>query len=706
MSQGITRPDNTSLRRLLRPASVAIIGASPSAGSLGGGVLANLRRSGFSGAIYPINPKYDEVGGIRCLGGVEELPDGVDCAVLAIGRAQLPATLRLCAGKGVGGAIVLAGGFAEEGEEGRAMQADIARVAAEAGMALQGPNCLGTTNYVDCAAMMFGAAPADPLGSRPGVAVISQSGAMAAVVRVALQARGIGLSYVVSTGNEAALGGEDFLAEFLEDGHTRVIAMLMEQIRDPARFLALADRARALGKPIVLLHLGRTEAGREAAHTHTAALSGDYATMAAQVTARGVHLVDSLEALVDLPEMLIRFGGRIPGGGALVVTESGAFRGLTFDFCAAAGLDLPALPDAVFEALKKELPLFSPPSNPLDLTAQALVDPGIYYRVIEAGAGDPAFGCIVIAVTLPSAEAADRKLPPIVEALRNLEGRKPVVFAMLGEDCPIPEHHIEAIRATGTPFFRSPERAFRALAGLTRSSTVELAPPPEPAPDPDRLPPGIMPEYRAKPFLARFGLPVSKGALATTAAQAAEIAEELGWPVALKAQSAELPHKSDAGGVAIGIADAAALHSAWDDMSQRIAEARSGLQLDGVLVEPMAAAGLELIVGARSDAQWGPVILVGMGGIAAEILRDVVVVPAGVSRDGIEAALRSLAGAPLFGPYRGAEAVDLPAALDIIEGLAHAVQRHPEIMEVDLNPVLLHPSGKGATVIDALVVVR
>ncbi len=696
----------SSLRRLLRPTSVAIVGASPSPGSLGGGVLANLRRSGFSGGIHPVNPKYDAIEGLACTASVEDLPDGVDCVVLAVGRAHVPAAVRACAQRNVGGVIVLASGFAEEGEEGRAMQAEIVATAEQAGMALQGPNCLGTTNYVDCAAMMFGTAPPDPLGTRPGVAMVSQSGAMAAVVRVALQARGIGLSYVVSTGNEAALGAEDFLEEFLEDDHTRVVAMLMEQIRDPARFLALADRARALGKPIVLLHLGRTAAGAEAAQTHTDALSGDYSTMAAQVTARGVHLVDSLEALVDLPEMFIRFGPRVPEGGAMVVTESGAFRGLTLDFCAAAGLDLPQLPQPIFAALRDELPPFSPPSNPLDLTAQALVDPSLYFRVIEAVAEDPAYGSIVIAITLPSAEAADRKLPPIIDALRDLAGRKPVVFAMLGEDCPIPEHHVDAIRATGTPFFRSPERAFRALAQLTRGNAAGIVPPAERGgKDAPALPAGTMPEYQAKPFLAEFGLPFAKGGLATSVEEAVSIAEQIGWPVALKAQAADLPHKSDAGGVALDLRDAEALRGAWDKMQSRLAEAAPGLTLDGVLVETMAAPGVELIVGARNDGEWGPVILVGMGGVFTEILGDAALIPAQASRDAMKRALESLAGAALLGPYRGASAADVEAGLDIIEGLARAVLHHPEIAEVDLNPVVLHEEGEGASVIDALIVV-
>ena len=270
-----------SISRLLRPRSVAIVGASSTPGSLGGGVLANLDRFRFAGDLHLVNPRYDRIGERPCVHSIAELPDGIDCAVLAIPNQHVLDSVRACASKGIGGLIVLAGGFAEMGEQGKRAQEQLAAIARDSGLALQGPNCLGMINYVDGVPLMFGTAPFDALNDRTGVAVVSQSGAMASAVRVALQARGIGVSYSVSTGNEASLCAEDFLEELIADPHTRVIAMLMEQIRQPARFLDLASVARKAGKFIVLHHLGRSVAAREAARTHTGALSGDYAIMAA-----------------------------------------------------------------------------------------------------------------------------------------------------------------------------------------------------------------------------------------------------------------------------------------------------------------------------------------------------------------------------------------------------------------------------------------
>jgi acetate---CoA ligase (ADP-forming) len=697
-----------SIGRLLRPRSVAIVGASPTAGSLGAGVLANLARFRFGGDLHLVNPRYDRIGERPCIRSIPELPDGVDCAVLAIPQAHVVEAVRACAKKGIGGLIVLSGGFAEAGEEGKRAQQEIAAIAQDSGMAVQGPNCLGTINYVDGVPLMFGTTPFVEFGGGKAVAVVSQSGAMASAVRVALQARGVPVSYSVSTGNEAALGAEDFLEEFIADPHTQVIAMLAEQIRRPARFLELATKARNAGKFVVLHHLGRSAAGRDAAKTHTGALSGDYAVMAAQVQARGVCLVDSLELLIDVPELLVRLRNATSPGGTAIVGESGAFKGMSLDFCETIGLALPQLSASTHAALAKELPPFSPPSNPLDLTAQPLIDPTMYRRVLDLIARDPAFGSVAIVISLPSAQSADRKLPPIVDALRSSAGNQAVVFAMLGEDCPIPMAHVESIRAAGVPFFRSPERAFRALAALkklARPSTVIHGAAPAGRSAATPIEAGTVPEYRAKQLLAGRGLKMPPSRLVTSLEDALTAADELGFPLALKAQSSLLPHKSEAGAVALDIRDAASLRSAWSTMQSRLAAERPGLTLDGILLERMSDAGVEIIIGARNEGGWGPVILAGLGGILTELLQDVVLIPAGVGRAEIERALRSLKGARLFDGYRGSPPADLEAAIAVVEALSALLLEHPEIVEADLNPVRIHARGQGVSVLDALFVV-
>jgi acyl-CoA synthetase (NDP forming) len=370
------------------------------------------------------------------------------------------------------------------------------------------------------------------------------------------------------------------------------------------------------------------------------------------------------------------------------------------------GLELPQLAPAIYASLAKELPPFSPPSNPLDLTAQALIDPGLYGRVLDLIARDAAFGSIVLVVGLPSADSADRKMPPIIDALGKFDGKQPVLFAMLGEDCPIPMTHVDRVRATGTPFFRSPERAFRALAALKSMAPTPAAIPVAARSAAKPLTAGVVPEYRAKELLADRGLKMPPGRLVTSLEEALPVAEELGFPLALKAQSSALPHKSEAGAVALDIRDGASLRAAWATMRDRLARERPEVSLDGMLLERMSEAGIEIIVGARNEGVWGPVILVGLGGILTEVLQDVVIVPAGVPREDIARALRSLKGAKLFEGYRGSPPADLDAAIAVVEALSAVLLEHPEIVEADLNPVRLHARGKGATVLDALFVVK
>jgi acyl-CoA synthetase (NDP forming) len=465
-------------------------------------------------------------------------------------------------------------------------------------------------------------------------------------------------------------------------------------------------RAREVGKYVVLHHLGRSAAGREAAKTHTGALSGDYSVMAAHAAARGVCLVDSLELLIDVPELLLRLPNPQTAGGTAIIGESGAFKGMALDFCETVGLDLPMLAPPTHEALAKELPPFSPPSNPLDLTAQALIDPGLYGRVLGLIARDAAFGSIVLVVGLPSPDSADRKMPPIIDALSAFRGKQPVLFAMLGEDSPVPMTHVERVRATGTPFFRSPERAFRALAALKRMVAKPVAIPLAERSAATPLAPGVVPEYRAKELLASRGLQMPPGRLVKSLEEALKAADDLGFPLALKAQSSALPHKSEAGAVALDIRDGTALRAAWATMQDRLAAERPDVSLDGLLLERMSDPGIEIIIGARNEGGWGPVILLGLGGVLTEVLQDVVIIPAGVARAEIERALRSLQGAKLLDGYRGSPAADVDAAIKVVEALSAVLLEHPEIVEADLNPVRLHARGKGATVLDALFVVR
>ncbi len=698
------QPPAKSFDRLLRPKSVAIIGASPSPGALGSTVLGNLDRRGFTGDIHLVNPKRPKIGARQALGAIDEIPDGVDAAVLAIPRAAVLDSIRGLADRGVGSAIIFSAGFAEGGEEGLAEQREIARIADAHGMVIEGPNCLGLVNYVDMIPLTFVETPAAPLDGRLGVGIVSQSGAMAAVLAGTLFARGIGVSYSISTGNEAASGVEDYVDYLIEDSHTKLIAMIVEQFRQPQRFLSLAEKARAAGKHIVLLHPGKSDAARESAATHTGALAGDHALMRVKVERAGVLVADTLEGLGDIVDITATCD-MVPDGGAAVLTESGAFKALTLDLCEEVGLPLPVIGDADAPALRAAMPAFVPVSNPVDLTAQALVDPDLYRRSLSALLEDDRFGSVVFAIIQTDEATCNLKFPPIIEAIKQLKPTKPVVFAGMDDGAPVPVHYIAELRDLGVPYFPTPDRVFRALAALCNFAARDYSAS-APALVSFALPPtGVVPEYQAKELLAPLGIPFPASRLARTVGEAQLIAAELGYPVVIKAQSALLSHKSDAGGVIVGLDDPDALAAGWQKMEASIAAHKPGLVLDGILVEAMGIRGLELIVGAKNDPEWGPILLVGFGGVQAEILRDVRLLPPELSRDAIIAELRALKCGALLGGFRGSPPMDVGAVADVVKALDALLQAESSIREIDLNPVIVYPEGKGAVALDALMLI-
>lgn len=691
--------------RLIRPTSVAVVGASDKPGALGSTLLSNLDKNGFAGTIYPINPNRETLGGRPCLKSVAELPEGVDCAVLAIPRAFVLDAVRGLAERKVGAAVIYSAGFAEGGEEGLAEQQEIGRIAAAADMVIEGPNCLGCVNYVDKVPLTFVETSCrQPKG--PAVAVISQSGAMAAVLATMLLARDIPVSYTVSTGNEAASGVEDYVHWLVDDPHTKVVAMIVEQFRKPKAFLAAARTLRKAGKLVVLLHPGTSSAARESAATHTGAMAGDYAVMRAYVERAGVVFAESLEELGDISEIAVR-APALPQPGTAVIGESGAFKALTLDLAEQLGLPLAQLGDADSPALRAALPEFVPVSNPLDITAQGLSQPSIYKDIVTALLDDERVGCVVAGIIQSDPVTCAIKFPPIMDALAGRSITKPVVFAGLDEGADVPPERIAALREAGIPWLPSTERAFRAVARLTALSARDLADNSiEPLPISALAGHhGVIPEYEAKALLASQGIVFPKGQFAATADEAVAAADAIGYPVAMKAQAAALGHKSDAGGVILKLADADAVRAAFARIYANVASYSAAIQLDGVLIEEMGRMGTEMIIGAKNDPEWGPVILAGFGGVTAEILQDVCLITPEMTEDQVIAKLLALKQAPLLTGWRGSQALDLSALAKLIMRTGQIMLGNPDIREIDLNPVILHPEGQGAIPLDALMLV-
>ncbi|MCJ2184653.1 acetate--CoA ligase family protein [Novosphingobium sp. 1949] len=696
-----------ALARLLKPRSVAVIGASDKPGALGASVLGNLDRNGFAGEVYPVNPKRETIGARRCYPSVEALPEGIDVAVLAIPQPAVLDAVRALAARKAGAAIIFSAGFAEGGEEGKAQQAEIGRIAAEHGMAIEGPNCLGLVNYVDAIPLTFVETRAVPPAGRRALGIVSQSGAMAAVLGATFGARDLPMSYSISTGNEAASGVEDYVEWLIDDAATQVIAMIVEQFRGPARFLAAAARARAAGKPIVLLHPGKSSAARESAATHTGAMAGDYSLMRRKVEREGVIFAETLEELGDITEILMRCPA-MERADIAVLGESGAFKALTLDLAEEFAVPLAALDDANAPALRAALPPFVPVSNPLDITAQGLSQPEIYTNTLAALLDDDRVGAVLAGIIQTDPVTIGIKAPAIRAALEGRRATKPLIYAGLDEGAPIPPEVILDLRARGIPCFPNAERVIRALSRLAARARRDLSRA-EPAPTPvaglaDHR--GVVAEYQAKRLLGPLGLAFPEGGFADSAESAVVQAERVGYPVAMKAQASALGHKSDAGGVLLNLADADAVRAAWERIHANVAAYDAALVLDGVLIEKMGARGLEMIVGGRNDPEWGPVVLAGFGGVTAEILKDVCLFSPDMTTAQIEAGLMQLKSAALLAGYRGSPALDVPALARLVAQVGAVLSAEPDLVELDLNPVIVYPQGEGVVALDALMLVE
>ncbi|MBN9505718.1 MAG: acetate--CoA ligase family protein [Altererythrobacter sp.] len=698
---------NQQIDRLLRPKSVAVVGASDRTGALGATLLNNLVQYEFAGEIYPVNPKRDELLGLKVYHSVEELPEGIDCAVLAIPRPFVLDTVRQLAARKCGAVVIYSAGFSEAGEEGMKEQLELGAIAAEHGMVIEGPNCLGCTNYIARVPLTFVETNmrTPPKGTR-AVGIASQSGALAAVLATALHPRDLYVSISVSTGNEAASGVEDYVEWLVDDEDTHVIAMYVESLRRPQAFIAAARRARAAGKPVVMLHPGKSDKAQASAATHTGAMAGDYALMKTKLAREGVIFADTLEELADITEIALRCKA-LPGANMAVLGESGALRGLAFDIAEDIGLDLIDLNDDNSPALRALLPDFVPVSNPTDITALGLSEPDIYTKVLTALLEDERVGSVVSSIIQSDPITSGIKFPHIIKVLEDGTFPKPLVFAGVDEGANVPKEYIDGLRKVGIPWFPSTERAYRAiarLADLAKRDLTDRSAPPIAVPGLDAVS-GVVPEYKAKELLSPLGIPFPESRFAASAEEAATAAEAIGFPVVMKAQAAALGHKSDAGGVILNLKSAEEVREAFTRIHANVGAYDTSIRLDGVLIEKMGRMGVEMIVGAKNDPQWGPVVLAGFGGVTAEILKDVKLFTPDLDEAAVHRALLGLKQAPLLTGWRGSPALDVAALAALIVRVGRIMTGNPAIREIDLNPVIVHPEGEGVLALDALMLV-
>jgi acyl-CoA synthetase (NDP forming) len=687
-----------AVARFLRPRSIAIVGMSARAGSAGQVILQSLKLNNFPGDIHLVGRSSEPIDGRPVLKSADELPAGVDLAVFTLPAAAVREAVEACARRKVGSAMIFAAGFAEVGD--RATQDAVTATARAAGLAVVGPNCLGVTNNVDGIWLHMLHVREARRGVEEGVAFVGQSGGLLGHLQRAADGLGLPMSYVISTGNEAGLEGTDFLQFLAEDRATRVIAIYCEEIRRPADFLAACRRARAACKPIVLMLAGRGAKARKAAQSHTGALVGDWVTIQTQAEHAGAIVVSTMDEMMDLTQILARYPNP-PAKGPGILTASGAYVGLTNDFAEAIGLELPELEPDTLKKLRAVLPTFGNYGNPLDVTAGFSLD--ALSVSTKALIDDPNIGMLFISFPISTAIQVRNFSKGMADS------PKPKVMVALGDTWQLTPDAVEAVSESPAVFSRSSDRMLRAIALYTRYGRLLARPcvnvPPEPINGLPTLGKGAQPEWLGKKVLAAAGVRVPDGDLVRTADEAVAVTKRIGYPVVLKAQAAALSHKTEAGGVILNLPNESAVRAAWDTLVGNVKRAAPEIVLDGVLVEKMSAKGIELMVGAKRDPDWGTVLLVGLGGIWVEALGDVQSLPADANAAQIIEALRKLRSAKLLAGFRGALPADIEAVTQVVMAIGRLMQTVPELTEIDVNPLMVHAKGQGVTALDALIVV-
>lgn len=687
-----------SLVPFLDPASVAVIGASRDPFKVGGSVVANLRSAGFRGRIIPVNSRADSVQGLPAVRALLDVEGTVDLAVIAVPAADVLPVLKQCAAKKVGGAVVISAGFRETGGEGVRREAELRAWLREQPIRVLGPNCLGWIRPACRLNVTFAPGMPEP----GGIAFVTHSGALAVAILDWARDRRVGFSLFASLGNQADVNESDLLDAVAADPETRVIACYLEGVADGLRFLGALRRAAAV-KPVVLLKAGRSPEGARAVSSHTGALAGSDRAFDAAVRQAGALRVDTVEELFDVARGL----GSQPlprGRRLLVVTNGGGLGIVATDAARAGGLTMAPLDEAVRRRLAEGLPATAGLGNPVDLVGDA--DARRYSHALHSLGSDSADAMLVLLTPQAATDAASIART-IVGATRGWP--IPVVAAFVGGARVAPG--VRVLEEAGIPSYAFPETAVKTLAGMARLASrraAGVAPPPR-AVDPARSRAWLaglgpiagrqlgMPDLA--PLFDAYGIPRLAARVAESAAAAAAVAEEIGFPVALKIVSPDITHKTEVGGVALGLRDARAVREAADAILGRVAIERPEAMIRGLLVEAMAAVGKELLLGGVRDEQFGPLVMVGFGGIYVEVFADTATRLAPVSSTEALVMLDELRMAPLLRGTRGEPPVDRDALTAIVARFSQLLVDLPELAEIEINPLTVGPDG--AVAVDA-----
>jgi acyl-CoA synthetase (NDP forming) len=708
------------LRPLFSPDSVAIIGASADTHTLRGRTTQFLIEHGYPGRIYPVTRSQPEVFGLRSYATVAELPEAPDLAVVVVPAAYVAPTLEECGRKGVRAAVVISSGFAEE-RGGAAQERDRAlrEVIDRFGILVCGPNSEGLVNPLKPLVATFSPVFHDPTQSlfpesrrSRAIAVSCQSGALTFAFLSRGLPRQLRFTYQASAGNQICLEAHDYVDWLLDSGGADIFLAYLESIRDPARFRAVADKAAAAGKPMIIAKVGRSEAGRRAAASHTGSLANSGVIDDAIFRHHGIIRGEDLDHMLDMAAAFAFC--KLPRGNRVaVVTGSGGSAVWMSDLLAAHGLELPVLEEDLQQRLMALLPSYASAQNPVDGTAQAIHEVG-YAKLVEIVRESQQIDTILLIGSLANETTAKQRAEELAAVTGDTE--QPILLATYTTATP---GAMAAFAEAGIPCYTSMPscaRAIRALADYARFQERRRR-----RQAADETPFGlrdevgralaaagpVLTEAEAKALLTRYGVERPAEALVTSADEAAAAAARIGGPVALKVQSPDITHKTEAGALALGLSGEGAVREAYQRIIGNAARAQGDAAIHGVLVQEMAPRGQEMILGVTRDPTFGPMLMVGLGGIHVEVLRDIVFAPVPIGQEEALSLLGELQGAALLEGLRGAPPADRAALAKLMATLSRFAADHADLIEeIDLNPVIVHPQGQGLTVVDALIVKR
>lgn len=698
-----------SFERLFNPRGIAVIGASADLSRISGQPIAALKGAGYKGGLYLVNPKYQELHGLKCYPAAVAIKQPCDLALIAVPATGVAAAVRDCGAAGIPFAIILTAGFREAGAEGRKLEAELAKAAKESGVRFVGPNCQGSLSVPSRMWCVFGSVSYETELRQGPVSCAFQSGGFGYAVVNLAEAQGIGFRHVVSTGNETDITMPELLSDFLDDDGTKLAFAYMEGTPDARKLLDVGRKSLETGKPVLIWKGAQTEAGTKAAASHTANLTGNYDLYRAAFRQSGLIEVHDIEEIVDIAKVFAQ--GRLPKGRAIGVLSISGGSGIVFaDRAIKEGLSLPSFSPQTVAALKAIIPSFGSSENPADTTAGVFNDPNLFTKTLEIVLADPAIDQVSILLASISGDAATRACQAVADAAASTDKPLNVVWSGRRNKS---EAACALLEQANIPFITTPVRMARAAAVLAnfamdRQRLLPRTAPPAAEPKALTLPqgPATLSEVESKAVLAAFGIPVAREVLVPLGSDPIAATADLKWPRAVKIVSRDIAHKTEAGGVRLGLDTPDKVKSAAHEIIASAKTYKPGAKIDGVLVSEMAQ-GVEALIGVVNDEGFGPTVALGLGGIFSEVLKDVTFRIAPFDIETARDMIGELRGAKLFDGYRGQPPADKEAlARTLVEVSRMAAALAPRLKEMDINPLFVGPAGDGVVAADALIVLK